>query len=161
MMGEPTAAVLGADDGEHLLNASGEVVIKIDPRRGSAHPLAQHPTHCHRELEYRATVMLCGMSSSAVLDSSGTAILGVERVLIQKGATIFIPTGAWHGFEESRHRKGFSSCRRPHRLGRRNSSARFLVALANHRSNSRRSKCWRSDSRSKQIISSGLHRVEG
>ena len=36
-MGEPTAAVLAADDGEHLLNASGEVVIKIDPRRGSAH----------------------------------------------------------------------------------------------------------------------------
>ena len=37
MMGELTAAVLGKDDGEHLLNASGEVVIKIDPRQGSAH----------------------------------------------------------------------------------------------------------------------------
>ncbi len=97
-MGEPTAAVLGADDGEHLLNASGEVVIKIDPGRGSAHLSlgTQHvpsgagiPRHRHAywdEFIY-------------VLDGRGTAILNDERVPVQKGATIFIPTGAWHGFE--------------------------------------------------------------
>ena len=81
MMGEPTAAVLGADDGEHLLNASSEVVIKIDPRRASAHLSlgTQHvpsgagiPRHRHAywdEFIY-------------VLDGSGTVILNDERVPI-------------------------------------------------------------------------------
>jgi quercetin dioxygenase-like cupin family protein len=98
MTAEPTTVVLAADDGEHLLNASGEVVIKIDPRRGSAHLSlgTQHvpsgagiPRHRHAywdEFIY-------------VLDGSGTVILNNERVPIQKGATIFISTGAWHGFE--------------------------------------------------------------
>ena len=84
MMGEPTTFVLGADDGEHLLNASGEVVIKIDPRRGSAHLSlgTQHvpsgagiPRHRHAywdEFIY-------------VLDGSGTVILNDERAPIQKG----------------------------------------------------------------------------
>ena len=98
MMDEPTAAVLGADDGEHLLNASGEVVIKIDLRRGSAYlslgtqhvPSGAGIPH-HRHAYWDEFIY--------VLDGSGTVILNDERVPIQKGATIFIPTGAWHGFE--------------------------------------------------------------
>jgi mannose-6-phosphate isomerase-like protein (cupin superfamily) len=34
-----------------------------------------------------------------VLDGSGIAALNDERVPIQKGTTIFIPKGVWHGFE--------------------------------------------------------------
>ena len=90
--------VLAADDGEHLLNASGEVVIKLDPGQGSQHLSlgTQHvpqgagiPRHRHAywdEFIY-------------VLDGSGTATLNDQMVPIQKGATIFIPTGTWHGFE--------------------------------------------------------------
>jgi oxalate decarboxylase/phosphoglucose isomerase-like protein (cupin superfamily) len=34
-----------------------------------------------------------------VLDGSGIVTLNDERVPIQKGATIFIPKGVWHGIE--------------------------------------------------------------
>ena len=97
-MGEPTAAVLAADDGEHLLNASGEVVVKLDPGQGSKHlafgtqlvpPGAGIPRHVHAHWD----------EFIYVLDGSGTATLNDQRVPIQKGATIFIPTGTWHGFE--------------------------------------------------------------
>ena len=34
-----------------------------------------------------------------VLDGSGFITLNDERLPIQKGATIFVPKGTWHGFE--------------------------------------------------------------
>jgi mannose-6-phosphate isomerase-like protein (cupin superfamily) len=34
-----------------------------------------------------------------VLDGGGTVTLNDEQVPVQKGATIFVPTGVWHGFE--------------------------------------------------------------
>jgi quercetin dioxygenase-like cupin family protein len=90
--------VLGATDGEHMFNASGEIVIKVDPARGSHDlslgtqlmpPGAGVPRHVHAywdELIY-------------VLDGSGFVTLNDERVPIQKGATVFVPKGTWHGFE--------------------------------------------------------------
>ena len=90
--------VLGNTDGEHMFNASGEVVIKVDPSRGSndlslgtqlVPPGAGIPRHRH----------LYWDEFIYVLDGSGTVIVEDERVPIQKGATIFIPKGAWHGFE--------------------------------------------------------------
>ena len=90
--------VLGATDGETMFNASGEVVIKVDPTQGShdlslgtqrVPPGAGIPRHRHAywdEFIY-------------VLDGGGTALLEDQRVPIQKGATIFIPKGSWHGFE--------------------------------------------------------------
>jgi len=90
--------VLGTTDGEHLFQSSGEIVIKVDPTRGSndlslgtqlVPPGVGIPRHRHAywdEFIY-------------VLDGSGGAILEDERVPLQKGATIFIPKGSWHGFE--------------------------------------------------------------
>jgi quercetin dioxygenase-like cupin family protein len=90
--------ILGATDGEHMFNPSGEVVIKIDPTRSSddlslgtqlVPPGAGIPRHVHAywdEFIY-------------VLDGRGIVTLNDERVPIQKGATIFIPKGSWHGFE--------------------------------------------------------------
>ena len=90
--------VLGAADGERMLNSSGEVVIKVDPARRSndlslGTQLVPHgagiPRHVHA---YWDEVIY-------VLDGGGIATLNDERLPIQKGATIFIPKGVWHGFE--------------------------------------------------------------
>jgi quercetin dioxygenase-like cupin family protein len=95
---ETRGYVLGAADGEHLINSSGDVVIKVDPSRGSEKvslgtqqvpPGAGIPRHRHTyedEFFY-------------VLEGSGTVILNDERLPLQKGATIFIPKGTWHAFE--------------------------------------------------------------
>jgi quercetin dioxygenase-like cupin family protein len=90
--------VLEANDGEHMFQPSGEVVIKIDPTRGSKDlclgtqrmPVgAGVPRHVHAYWDEHVYV----------LEGSGTILLGDERVPIEKGATIFIPKGVWHGFE--------------------------------------------------------------
>ena len=90
--------VLGATDGEHMFNSGGEVVIKVDPTRSSndlslgaqlVPPGAGIPSHVHA---YWDEVIY-------VLDGSGIVTLNDERVPIQKGATIFIPKGSRHGFE--------------------------------------------------------------
>jgi quercetin dioxygenase-like cupin family protein len=92
------ALVLGATDGEQMFNPSGEVVVKVDPTRSPndlclgtqfVPPGAGIPRHVHA---YWDEVIY-------VLDGSGIAALNEERVPIQKGATIFIPQGVWHGFE--------------------------------------------------------------
>jgi quercetin dioxygenase-like cupin family protein len=69
--------VHGATDGERMFNSSGEVVIKVDPR------------HVHA---YWDEVIY-------VLDGGGIVTLNDEQVPLQKGATIFVPMGVWHGFE--------------------------------------------------------------
>jgi quercetin dioxygenase-like cupin family protein len=111
-----------------MCKSSGEVVIKVDPTRGSRDlslgsqlvpPGVGIPRHVHAywdEMIY-------------VLDGSGIVTLNDERVPIQKGATIFIPKGVWHGIENPD--TGLFICGRPRRPGRRNFSARFLAVLAN------------------------------
>ena len=90
--------VLGANDGEHMFQTSGEIVIKIDPTRGSNDlclgtqrmPVgAGVPRHRHAYWDEHIYV----------LDGRGAILLEDERVPIQKGATIFIPKGTSHGFE--------------------------------------------------------------
>jgi len=90
--------VLGTTDGEHLFQSSGEIVIKVDPTRGSndlsvgTQLMPQGvgvPRHAHA---YWDEVIY-------VLDGSGFIMLNDERVPIQKGATIFVPKGVSHGFE--------------------------------------------------------------
>ena len=90
--------VLGANDGEHMFQPSGEVVVKIDPTRGSKDLClgtqlmprgAGVPRHRHAYWDEHIYV----------LDGNGTILLEEERVPIEKGATIFIPKGSWHGFE--------------------------------------------------------------
>jgi mannose-6-phosphate isomerase-like protein (cupin superfamily) len=138
--------VLGATDGEHLLQRSGEIVIKVDPTRSSNDlslgtqlmPLGVGvPRHVHA---YWDEVIY-------VLDGSGFITLNDERLPIQKGATMFVPKGTWHGFENPDTE--LFACGWPIRRGRRNFSARFLVAQANQPRIFRERKCWPSASRSK------------
>ena len=90
--------VLGTADGERMSNSSGEVVIKVDPTRGShdlslgtqlVPPGVGIPRHVHA---YWDEVIY-------VLDGSGFATLEDVQVAIEKGDTIFVPKGTWHGFE--------------------------------------------------------------
>lgn len=90
--------VLGAIDGERMFNSSGEVIIKVDPTRSSndlslgtqlVPPGVGIPRHVHA---YWDEVIY-------VLDGGGIITLNDERMPIQKGVTIFIQKGVWHGFE--------------------------------------------------------------
>jgi quercetin dioxygenase-like cupin family protein len=90
--------VLGATDGERMFNSSGEVVVKVDPSRSSndlslgtqlVPPGVGIPRHAHAHWD----------EVIYVLDGGGIVTLNDERVPLQKGATIFVPKGVWHGFE--------------------------------------------------------------
>jgi quercetin dioxygenase-like cupin family protein len=90
--------VLGPNEGEHLIQRGGNIFIKADPRRGSG-GLAMGtqqilsgvgiPIHRHFEMD----------EAFYVVDGGGTFILNDVRHPIEKGASIFIPKNAWHGFE--------------------------------------------------------------
>jgi quercetin dioxygenase-like cupin family protein len=95
---ETRGYVLGAEDGERLMNPSGEVIYKVDPSRGSDNvtlgtqrvpPAAGIPRHRHAYMD----------EFFYVLEGSGTVHLNDERLPIKKGDTIFIPKGSWHAFE--------------------------------------------------------------
>ncbi|MEO7156535.1 MAG: cupin domain-containing protein [Vicinamibacterales bacterium] len=90
--------VLGPTEGEHLIRNAGSLFIKVDPSRGSnniALGTQQLPirtgikVHQHHEAD---EVLF-------VLEGSGYSILGDSRMPIEKGSSIFVPKGAWHGVE--------------------------------------------------------------
>ncbi len=90
--------VLGATDGERMFNSSGEVVVKVDPSRSSndlslgtqlVPPGIGIPRHVHAHWD----------EVIYVLDGGCIVTLNDEQVPLQKGATIFVPKGVWHGFE--------------------------------------------------------------
>jgi quercetin dioxygenase-like cupin family protein len=90
--------MLAANEGEHLVRNGGSIFIKVAPSRGSDNlalgtqqvPVrAGIPVHQHTEMD----------EVFYVLEGSGTFILNDSRQTVEKGGTIFIPKGAWHGFE--------------------------------------------------------------
>jgi mannose-6-phosphate isomerase-like protein (cupin superfamily) len=90
--------VLGPTEGEHLIRNAGSLFIKVDPTRGSNSmalgtqqvPIrAGIPVHQHNEAD---EVLF-------VLEGVGYGILGDNRVGIEKGSAIYVPTGVWHGVE--------------------------------------------------------------
>jgi mannose-6-phosphate isomerase-like protein (cupin superfamily) len=94
----PQGYVLGPNEGEHLIRNAGSIFIKVDPSRGSNNMTSwtqQVPrrtgiaVHQHQE----ADEMLF------ILEGTGFGILGDTRVPIEKGSTIYIPKGVWHGVE--------------------------------------------------------------
>ena len=120
--------VLGATDGERMFNSSGEVIVKVDPNRSSndlslgtqlVPPGVGIPRHVHAHWD----------EVIYVLDGGGIATLNDEQVPLQKGATIFVPKGVWHGFENPDTELFILWLAR--RRGRRNFSARFPAVLAN------------------------------
>lgn len=91
--------VLGASEGETLVRPGGNIVIKVDPTKGSPAMAmgTQHlkagtgiPVHRHEQDE----VLF-------IQDGGGVAVLGESRQAVEKGATIFIPKGVWHGVEKT------------------------------------------------------------
>jgi quercetin dioxygenase-like cupin family protein len=96
--GAPGGYVLGPTEGEHLILRGGNIFIKADPRTGSSGlamgtqqilPGVGIPIHRHFEMD----------EAFFVIDGGGTFVLEDVRHPIEKGASIFIPKNAWHGFE--------------------------------------------------------------
>jgi quercetin dioxygenase-like cupin family protein len=96
----PRGHVLGPSDGEHLVQRGGNIFINVAPTTGSG-ALAMGtqqvlagvgiPIHRHFDMD----------EAFSVMGGSGTFILDDVRHPIQKGASIFIPRNAWHGFENA------------------------------------------------------------
>jgi quercetin dioxygenase-like cupin family protein len=94
----PMGYIFGPTEGEHLIQRGGNIFIKADPTKGAS-GLAMGtqqilvgvgiPIHRHFEMD----------EAFYVTDGGGTFILNDERHSIDRGATIFIPKSAWHGFE--------------------------------------------------------------
>ena len=96
----PRGYVLAAAGGEHLIHFrdAGDIFINADPVMGSENfgmgtqqlPAGGGiPIHRHLKMD----------EAFYVLEGSGTFILDDVRHPIEKGATVFIPRNAWHGFE--------------------------------------------------------------
>jgi quercetin dioxygenase-like cupin family protein len=91
--------VLRADQGEVIQRGKGNTIrIKVDPKTGSPEmaagtqrlePGAGIPVHLHE----REDEMLF------VHEGSGIAVMGNSRKVVNRGDTIFIPHGTWHGIE--------------------------------------------------------------
>jgi mannose-6-phosphate isomerase-like protein (cupin superfamily) len=93
-----TGFVLRPGEGEKLSVRNGEVVIKVDPRTGSARfamgtqtlrPGAGIGVHLH---EHEDEILF-------VNRGTGVGVLGDGQTPVEPGSTIFIPHGVWHGVE--------------------------------------------------------------
>ena len=100
--GAPEGYVLGPSKGEHLIQRGGDLFINVDPTRGSDSVSMGTqqvligvgiPIHRHFHMD----------EAFHVLDGGGTFLLNDVRHPIEKGASIFIPQNAWHGFENNEH----------------------------------------------------------
>ena len=97
----PQGYVLGPREGEHLVLRGGDLFIEVDPIWRFPRSCHGNPTRIllgtgipiHRHLEMDEAFY--------VLEGSGVFVLNHERHPIEKGAAIFIPKNAWHGFENA------------------------------------------------------------
>ena len=90
--------VLEANEGEQMFQRSGEMLIKADPIRGS-YDLSLFTQRMPLGIGVPRHVHAYWDEFAYVLEGSGFVTLGDERIAIKKGATVFIPKGVWHGFE--------------------------------------------------------------
>jgi mannose-6-phosphate isomerase-like protein (cupin superfamily) len=92
--------VLGPDEGEVLRRPNGQVIVKVDPRRGSKGMalgtqdlIAGAGIGVHRH-EGADEVL-------RIEQGHGRAVLGDRRVEVGPGTTVFVPRGTWHGVENT------------------------------------------------------------
>jgi quercetin dioxygenase-like cupin family protein len=94
----PKGYVMGASEGEHLIQRGGNIFIKVDPTRGSKElamgtqqlPVGVGiPIHRHVHMD----------EAFYVADGTGIFVLDDVPHPIQKGDSIFIPKNTWHGFQ--------------------------------------------------------------
>lgn len=92
--------VLQRGEGEFLAVANGEVVIKVDPRTGSARfamgtqtlrPGAGIGLHIHEDED----------EILFIESGKGMGVIGDDHKPVEAGSTIFIPHGVWHGVENA------------------------------------------------------------
>lgn len=90
--------VLPRGEGEVLAVPNGEVVIKVDPRTGSARFAMGTQTlragagiglHIHEDED----------EILFVHSGKGMGVIGDDHKPVEAGSTIFIPHGVWHGVE--------------------------------------------------------------
>ena len=95
---EPKAYLLHGGEGETVVRPSGDIVIKVDPTKGAPNIAmgTQHlkagagiPVHRHELMD---EILL-------VQEGRGAVMLSDTRMPIEKGTTIYVPKGQWHGFE--------------------------------------------------------------
>jgi len=94
----PGGYVLGPDDGEALKRGPTSIRVKADPTRGSSSMAvgtqllpkgAGIPVHEHEGMD----------EVLYILEGNGIGILGDKPTPLQKGSSVFIPKGAWHGVQ--------------------------------------------------------------
>jgi mannose-6-phosphate isomerase-like protein (cupin superfamily) len=95
---ETQGYVLSTDEGEQLMARAGEIFIKVDATRGSNN--LDFGTLRVQAGSGILTHRHAGMDEIFyVLEGSGTFVLDDVRHPFEKGATVFIPRGTWHGLE--------------------------------------------------------------
>lgn len=91
--------VLGSSEGEHLMRNNGSTyLIKVDPSRGS-NKIALGT----QQVSIRSGILVHQHQEADevlfVLEGTGFAVLSDARMPVEKGSTIYIPKGVWHGVE--------------------------------------------------------------
>jgi len=92
------AYVLQANEGEILQRPGGQIVIKADPRTGSAR-LAVGTQQLYTGSGIRIHRHEGEDEVLWIQEGSGTAIIGDSRKAVEKGAFVYVPQGVWHGLE--------------------------------------------------------------
>lgn len=96
----PAARVLAPDEGEALVAPNGEVVVKVDPRTGSAR-LAMGTQHVTRGGGIQVHRHLHEDEILFVHRGAATGIVGDTRRALEAGSTVYVPEGVWHGIENA------------------------------------------------------------
>jgi quercetin dioxygenase-like cupin family protein len=97
--GRPAAGyALGPRDGEPLVGPNGGILIKVDPRTGSAHlamgtqqVLPGKGIQVHQHAQEDEILFVHG--------GEAVGIVGETRSRLEPGSTVYIPKGVWHGVE--------------------------------------------------------------
>ena len=97
--GRPSGGyVLGPGDGEALVGPNGGILVKVDPRTGSARlAMGTQQVLTGRGIQ----VHQHAHEDEILFVHSGDAvgIVGDERSRLEAGSTVYIPQGVWHGVE--------------------------------------------------------------
>jgi len=97
----PAAALVVAPaEGESLVAPNGDVVVKVDPRSGSAR-LAMGTQHVVKGGGIQVHLHEHEDEILFVHRGAATGIVGDSRRALEPGSTVYIPQGVWHGVENA------------------------------------------------------------
>jgi len=96
----PAARVVAPAEGEALVAPNGDVVVKVDPRTGSAR-LAMGTQHVVKGGGIQVHLHEHEDEILFVQGGAATGIVGDSRRALEPGSTVYIPQGVWHGIENA------------------------------------------------------------